>query len=102
MNTKELVNFDELETTTSNDTIEKLMLEEAKRIYESNKKVGLPTRYFKENYKTIFKRESTNSQPRLNKAMNALANNKLVQIKKVSGRNYIRYLPVQERTSKTS
>ena len=98
MNEKDLANWENLESSSSGETIEKLMLQEVEKIYNKTPKVGIPTRYFKDKYEEIFKRKSTNPQPRLNKAMTNLGKNNLVQIKKVSGRNYIRFLPVQQRT----
>ncbi len=99
MDTKDLANWDNLKNTGDSESIEAKMLEEAKRIFDKQPNVGIPTKHFKENFDTIFDRTSTNPQPRLNKAMNALANNKLVEIKKVAGRNYIRYVKPEERAS---
>ncbi len=78
------------------------MLEESKKIFEQNPKVGVPTKHFKDNFNRIFKRNSTNPQPRLNKAMNSLANSNQVEIKKVSNKNYIRYIPIPKQPEKST
>jgi hypothetical protein len=91
----ELANWDELDEQATKSTIEQKMLEEAKRIYEQNPSAAIPTKHFKANYSKIFARTSSNPQPRLNKAMQKLASSGLVQVKKMSGKNYIRYVPVE-------
>jgi hypothetical protein len=90
----QLVEWDTLDTTTTGDTIEQLMLKEIRKIYNEDPKKGIHTKYFKDNYQTIFGRTSTNPQPRINKAMRALRDNELAEIKKVHGKNYIRALPI--------
>ncbi len=92
MNTTELANWEELGKTSNTSTIEILMLVECERLFKKNPKSAIPTRYFKDNFTTIFGRKSTNPQPRLNKAMRALSFNELVELKKVAGKNYIRYI----------
>tara|TARA_Y100000310_G_C20686747_1_gene819504 strand:- start:1001 stop:1303 length:303 start_codon:yes stop_codon:yes gene_type:complete len=100
MNTKELANWDELGTSGDTSSIEVHMLAETKRIFDKTPKVGIPTRHFKDDFNRIFGRKSTNPQPRLNKAMRTLANSNLVELKKVAGRNYIRYVVPEERATK--
>ena len=94
-NNFEFTNFDELEKE-SKTSIESKMLEECERIFKTNKTFAIPTKYFKENYKKIFHRNSKNPQPRLNLAMRNLYNANLVELKKVGNKNYIRFVEIKK------
>ena len=88
----ELANWNDLGRTSATGSIETIMLAECMRVHGKSPKSAIPTRYFKENYAAIFGRNSSNPQPRLNLAMRRLANSELVELKKVAGKNYVRWL----------
>tara|TARA_Y100000310_G_scaffold324030_1_gene385321 strand:- start:437 stop:757 length:321 start_codon:yes stop_codon:yes gene_type:complete len=87
--TQNVIEWENLESNDSLNTIEQKMIEELQS-KDPEGKVGTPTKYFKDNYKRIFGRTSNNPQPRLNKSMLRLQSEGKIQIKKVSNRNYIR------------